>query len=140
MEQYPQLIKGNQHTDHRGTVSFVNNFDMEVVRRFYRINHPDTSIIRGWRGHRIEQRWFYVNKGVFKIKIIKIDDWEKPDPGLTQVVYILNADDNCVLHVPKGYATSMQALQPGSDLTIFADYYIENASEDDYLFPIDYFG
>nr|WP_294794085.1 WxcM-like domain-containing protein [uncultured Mucilaginibacter sp.] len=138
MQSIPQLIKCKQHTDHRGRVSFVNDFDMLPVRRFYRIRHPDTSIIRGWRGHKVERRWFYVNNGAFKINVIKPDDWETPDKNLRSETYIIEAD-SAVLSVPGGYATSMQALEPNSDMLVFADNTIDNAANDDYVFPLDYF-
>ncbi len=138
METGPQLIKGNKHTDHRGSISFVNDFDMMQVRRFYRIQHPDTAIIRGWRGHKIERRWFYVNCGVFKINIIKPNDWENPDKNITPETFILDPNSG-ILSVPNGYATSIQALQPDSDLLVFADHTISEAMHDDYVFPIDYF-
>lgn len=138
MEQKPSLITGDSYTNHQGKLSFINDFDMAPVKRVYRINHRDTAIIRGWRAHRVEQRWFYASYGSFKINIIKIDDWNRPANDLEQTVYILNADDNRVLHIPKGYATAIQALQPHSELTIFADSYIEDAKNDDHLFPLDY--
>lgn len=138
MESIPQLIKCNKHTDQRGSISFANDFDMLPVRRFYRLQHPDTAVIRGWRGHKVEQRWFYVNYGAFKINVIKPDNWETPDKNLKAETFILNAD-TAVLNVPNGYATSIQALEPESDMIVFADSTIDSAANDDYVFPIDYF-
>jgi len=138
MEQSPQIISGNQHTDHRGKISFVNDFDMQQVRRFYCIHHHDTTIKRGWRAHRIEQRWFYVTNGSFEVKVVKINNWHKPDAGTIPVIFILTTN-NKVLHVPKGFGTCIQALQANSDMIVFADSYINEGSKDDYLFPVDYF-
>ncbi len=56
----PLSIKGGRHIDERGTLTFFNNFDMSPVKRFYVIDHPDTTIVRAWQGHKVEQKWFYV--------------------------------------------------------------------------------
>jgi dTDP-4-dehydrorhamnose 3,5-epimerase-like enzyme len=132
-------IAGGKSSDPRGTVSFVNHFDMSPVKRFYIIENSDTEIIRGWRGHRIEQRWFTAIVGNFVIKFVKVDDWNAPSPELEVKVFTLSCDLPAVLHVPHGYASAFQALDPGSRLLVFSDYPIDQASEDDYLFPVSFF-
>ncbi|RZK01434.1 MAG: sugar epimerase, partial [Flavobacterium sp.] len=82
MEVFPQIIKGGSHTDERGTICFQNDFDMSAIKRFYVIKHLSSEVERGWRGHKIEQRWFYVVKGIFRISIVKIDDWTNPSETL----------------------------------------------------------
>jgi dTDP-4-dehydrorhamnose 3,5-epimerase len=135
-----KIIKGGSHADARGAISFVNDFAMDDVKRFYIIKHPDTTIIRGWRAHKIEQRWFYVSGGSFRIKAVKIDNWENPGKGLEQSVFDLDSRDNNVLHVPAGYATSLQALEENSEVIVFADHGVEHTTQkDNYLYPIDYF-
>lgn len=136
MEQ-PKILKGGKHTDARGTLAYFNGFDMSAIRRFYLIEHPDTEIERGWRGHKIEQRWFSVCQGSFLIKLVKIDNWTSPNSNAEQIVFIL--DDTDVLYIPKGYASYLKANEPKSKLIIFADSKIEDAGLDDFLFPIDYF-
>mgnify|MGYP003583051687 FL=1 len=134
-----KLIVGGSHTDSRGTIVFINDFDMTPVKRFYRIKHQDTKTIRGWRAHRIEQRWFHVNQGVFEVRLIAIDNWTTPNPSLPQKKITLQATDNAVLHIPAGYASAIQAKVADSELTVFADYDIDHAKNDDYLYPITYF-
>lgn len=133
------LIVGGDHTDARGTIVFINDFDMTPVKRFYRIKHQDTETIRGWRAHRIEQRWFHVNRGAFAVKLIAIDNWDTPSPSLPQKEFILKETENSVLHIPAGYASAIQAQVADSELTVFADYAIEHAKNDDYLYPLNYF-
>lgn len=138
MEKKPSMIKGGSHTDHRGTIHFVNDFDMSQVKRFYLIEHPNMEIIRAWRAHRIEQRWFSVLVGKFVIRIVKIDNWESP----TKVVSIQDvhlSSCNEVLYIPSGYGTWIQAEENNSKLLVFGDYGIEHAFNDDYLYPQDYF-
>lgn len=132
-------IIGGIAKDHRGQIRFVNDFDMSQVKRFYIITNADTELVRGWRAHRIEQRWFYVLSGAFELDLVKIDDWENASPSLPIEKRVLKAEDQQVIHVPVGYGTAFQALEEGSELLVFADYGIDNAKNDDYTWPVDYF-
>lgn len=136
----PGLIQGGQHVDHRGILTFLNDFDMSEIKRFYIIQNKDIEVVRAWRAHKIEQRWFYSVAGGFLIRVVKIDSFESPAKDLPVEEYLISADGNQVLHVPVGYATSVQAITNESKLLVFADYAIENAKFDDYLYPQDYFG
>ena len=134
-----QKIQGGIAKDHRGQIRFVNDFDMTQVKRFYIIKNADTELVRGWRAHRMEQRWFYVLSGAFAVDLVKIDNWEQPSPELDVERRVLRASDQQVLHVPVGYGTAFQALEPESELLVFADFAIDNAKNDDYTWPVDYF-
>jgi len=48
---------------------------------------------------------------------------------------IMPSEDQRVAHVPVGFGTAFQALEPGSRLLVFADYGIEHAKNDDYTYP-----
>lgn len=133
------ITQGGIAGDHRDSIRFVNDFDMTAVKRFYIIENKDTETIRGWRAHRIEQRWFYVLHGAFSMKTVKIDDWDQPSRELLVEVTIMRSEEQRVTHVPVGYGTAFQALEPGSKLLVFADYGIEHAKLDDYTYPADYF-
>lgn len=132
-------IHGGIAKDHRGQIRFINDFDMSNVKRFYIIKNTDLELIRGWRAHRIEQRWFYVLSGSFKIDIVEIDNWEQASNDLTVKTEIVKSADNRVLHLSSGYGTAFQALEEGSELLVFSDFGIENAPMDDYTYPLDYF-
>jgi len=139
MIKQADIVFGNHHVDLRGEVTFVNDFNMSQVKRFYRIKHFDIETIRGWRAHKIEQRWFHVFSGAFSVSLVKIDNWEKPSPELDQQKYVLKSTDISVLHIPAGYASSLQAINENSEMIVFADYLIENAENDNYLYPTNYF-
>lgn len=134
----PRIINGGSHSDTRGTVLFNNSFDATVIKRIYLIENNETTFVRGWQGHRIEQRWFSVLQGSFKIELIAIDDWENPSKGLKSLSFIVNAETLDVLHVPQGYVTSIQALKEGAKLLVMADYLL-GTIQDEYRFDIDYF-
>lgn len=134
-----QSILGGVAKDHRGQIRFVNDFDMLKVRRFYIIKNTDTELIRGWRGHRIEKRWFYALSGTFVVNLVGIDNWNVPNPKSPVRREILRSDEMKVLHVPEGFATAFRALEANSELLVYADYHINHAPLDDYTWPIEYF-
>ena len=134
-----KIIKGDMHTDDRGSISYINDFDLTPIKRFYLIKHHNTTIVRAWRAHKIEQRWFRVTKGSFEIKLVRINNWQNPDRNLIQECIVLTYQDNVGLHVPKGFASRIKACEENSELMVFADYQVEHAKNDNYLFPLDYF-
>ena len=134
-----KILKGDTHIDDRGSICYINCFDLTPIKRFYFIKPSNTTIVRAWRAHKIEQRWFHVTKGSFEIKLVKINNWQNPNRNLIQESIILIHRDNVVLHIPKGFASSIKACEENSELMVFADYQMEHAKNDNYLFPIDYF-
>ncbi|WP_293926420.1 WxcM-like domain-containing protein [Sphingobacterium sp. UBA6320] len=133
------FIKGGIAKDDRGQIRFVNDFDISLVKRFYIIKNVDLTLVRGWRAHRIEQRWFYILSGSFAIDIVRIDDWETASTDLPVERLFLSTNENQVLHLSAGYATAFQSLEENSELLVFSDFGIENAPYDDYTYPLDYF-
>ncbi len=133
------FIQGGASTDVRGDIKYVNDFDMSDVKRFYIIRNADEGVVRGWRAHRSEQRWFYVLSGTFVLDVVKIDDWQEASVDLPVERIILSAEGNRILHVPKGYGTSIRMVKAPAELLVFADSLIEKAQDDDYTWPIDYF-
>lgn len=138
MKVIPQIMKGNFHSDKRGVLQFNNDFNTLGVKRIYTIQNRDTAFIRGWQGHKIEQRWFSVVQGSFKIILLAIDDWASPSLNLAQHHFILNSQSMDVLHVPPGYVSSIQALEASSKLLLMSDYLLGEI-KDEYRFDSDYF-
>lgn len=134
----PKIITGNSHTDERGTLFYNNDFDALAIRRIYVIENKNTNFERAWQGHRIEQRWFSVIQGSFKIQLIKIDHWENPTKNLEKLTFVISAEKLDVLHVPKGYVSSIQSLEESSKLLAMADYMLGEI-KDEYRFEVDYF-
>ena len=138
MKVLPQLIKGKSHTDDRGVLQFNNDFNALGIKRMYSIQNRDNEFVRGWQGHKIEQRWFSAVHGSFKIFLIAIDDWATPSTDLEQHHYVLDAQSMDVLHVPAGYVSSIQALEESSKLMLLSDYLIGEIA-DEYRYDINYF-
>jgi dTDP-4-dehydrorhamnose 3,5-epimerase-like enzyme len=138
MDILPQLIKGNSHTDDRGTLQFNNNFNALGIKRMYTIQNRDTVFVRGWQGHKMEQRWFSAVQGSFKIVLIAIDDWLAPSITLEKYYFLLDSETMDILHVPAGYVSSIQAVEVTSKLLLLSDYALGEI-EDEYRFNINYF-
>ena len=134
-----KTIKGGIAEDHRGQLKYINEFDMSPVKRFYIISNANTEVVRGWRGHRVEKRWFYALKGSFVFDFVKIDDWENPTADLTVQSKTIKDVDHSILYVPNGFAFAFKALEPDSQVMVYADHGLEHAAIDDYTFPVDYF-
>jgi len=134
----PEIISGNKHSDDRGSLIYNNSFNAALVKRIYFIENRNISFVRGWQGHKIEQRWFSAVSGEFEISLIKIDNWQTPSKLLPQLKFLLDDQQFSVLHIPGGYITSIKALSDCSKLMVMSDYLL-NEIEDEYRFEIDYF-
>lgn len=134
----PTIIKGNSHTDSRGTLFFNNNFDASPIKRIYVIENNSLDFVRGWQGHKIEQRWFTVVKGSFKIQLIAIDNWDSPSKSLEIHTFVIDNQKLDVLHIPRGYVSSIQSLEEESKLLVMADYSFGEI-QDEYRFEDNYF-
>lgn len=134
----PTIISGNKHVDERGIISFNNDFNALGIKRIYLMENKDVFFIRGWQGHKIENRWFCATNGKFEVKLIKIDNWELPNQNLKSESFILTAGNMDVLMVPRGYITSIQSLETESKLLLMSDYLLGEV-KDEYRFDINYF-
>ena len=134
----PFIISGGKYQDSRGSISFVNDFKFEEVKRFYIIEHQDTSVIRAWQGHKVEKKYFYVVKGSFEIKAIKPDNWENPSKDLLAETFILNENESNILCLPQGFINGFKALEENSKLMVFSNMDNEDSGNDLIRFPLDY--
>ncbi|UZT99696.1 WxcM-like domain-containing protein [Chryseobacterium fluminis] len=136
--EIPKMISGGKYSDERGHIIFNNDFDISEIKRIYCIENTDTDFIRGWTGHKVQQRWFSAVQGSFTIKLIKIDNWEAPSKKLDISEFRVNSESLNIIYIPGGYATAIQAVESGSKLLVMSDYSFGEIV-DDYRFPIGYF-
>ena len=128
---FPTIIKGDLFEDHRGKLFSCNQFDMSLVKRMYSIENADSNYIRGWKGHKIETRWFFATKGSIIINTILISDLEKAHPLPVINTFKLNEDNLNVLEVPPGFATSIKQYSNGDRICVFSDYEIGVSDDED---------
>lgn len=132
----PRLIPGGSHSDVRGALTFNNDFDATSIKRMYTIQNADEHSIRGWQGHKIEQRWFSAINGSFKIQILSIEYFENGKFDLKPFQFELKSDNMDILHIPAGFVSSIQSLEENSKLLILADYHTGEIN-DEYRFSMD---
>jgi dTDP-4-dehydrorhamnose 3,5-epimerase len=126
------IIQGSIHTDSRGTVRFVNDFDMSKVVRMYCIE-PKTGVIRAWQGHKKETKWFYAARGSFRVQTVAMDTKCKKQ-------YSLSAAHSQVLEIPGGHYNGFEAREEGSVLMVFSDLSLEESKMDDWRESLDNIG
>ncbi|MCU7615084.1 WxcM-like domain-containing protein [Chryseobacterium sp. GMJ5] len=132
------LLEGKSHQDERGIITYNNDFDLSQIKRIYTIENHSTDFIRGWQGHKIEQRWFACMKGSFEISVIIVDDFIYPSRKVTIQKYLLKDDVLTYLHIPSGCITAIQAKEENSKLLVLADYSLGEIN-DEYRYSLDYF-
>lgn len=137
IKKNPKIIVGGTYTDHRGTLSYVNDFDLTSIKRFYTITHPDKNIVRAWQGHQEEHKYFHVIRGSFVVAWVEIDNFENPSPNLKAQYEILKTSENNVLSVPPGYANGLKAIEPNSQIMVFSDYALNESLDDKIRFDED---
>ncbi|OXA71482.1 hypothetical protein B0A67_11835 [Flavobacterium aquidurense] len=134
----PKIIQGGNFSDHRGTISYVNDFKFTDIERFYIISNSEENPIRAWHGHKLDAKNFYCLSGSFKIHFIKIDNWENPAKDLRVETIFISDIDSKILHIPAGYANAIESLEKDSKLISFSTLPIVNVGDDDIRYPLDY--
>ncbi|MCD9575256.1 WxcM-like domain-containing protein [Flavobacterium soyae] len=134
----PKIIQGGNFSDHRGTISYVNDFCFKDIERFYIISNSDENPIRAWQGHKLDAKNFYCVSGSFKIHFVKIDNWENPSKDLPIETIVVSESDSKIVHIPAGYANAVQSLETNSKLISFSTLPLTNVKEDDARYPSDY--
>ena len=129
-----KIIEGEIFQDYRGQISSLNNFRFEGVRRAYIIHHPDVSVVRGWHAHQHERKWFYCLCGKFSVALVKIDDWENPDPALTAEIFHLDECTSRLVCVPAGYANCLKATTSNAIMLVLSDKTLEEAADDSWRY------
>jgi dTDP-4-dehydrorhamnose 3,5-epimerase len=118
---------------------------MSAIKRLYEITNdhlPVTSYqspvtvyqIRAWQGHKIEEKYFFVNQGSFLIAAVKIDNWQNPSPNLKPETFVLNTKKPQILYIPAGYANGIKPLENNSQLTVYSTVSLEESINDDYRY------
>ena len=133
-----KIIQGGNFSDHRGTLSYVNDFSFKDIERFYIISNSDTHPLRAWQGHKLDAKNFYCLSGSFRIHYVKIDNWENPSKDLTIETVTLTESESKMLHIPAGYANAIESLGPDSKLISFSTLPLSNVSEDDVRYDANY--
>lgn len=134
----PKIIQGGDFSDHRGTISYVNDFKFTDIERFYIISNSEENPIRAWQGHKLDNKNFYCLTGSFNIHFIKIDNWENPSKDLAIETVFISESESKIVHIPAGYANAIESLENDSKLISFSTLALANVGDDDIRYPSDY--
>lgn len=125
-----KLIKGGKNQDARGQIFHVNDFDVSLVKRIYIIENKTIFQNRGWKGHKIENRWFFCSKGSIEIRVASINSLETKK-NIYGEKFILGENNLDILFVPKGFATLIRQVQSESRIVAMSDYFLGVSNDED---------
>lgn len=135
-----KIVRGEVFEDSRGRISSLNDFRFDGVGRVYFIRNADTSVLRGWHGHKLEQKWFYCVKGRFTIGLVEIDNWENPSRELKPEIHHLSDSESRIVNAPAGFASCIRAEEADSVLMVLSGKTFQEAQAvpDSYRFNQNY--
>lgn len=131
-------IEGGLVVDDRGSVSFVNGFDLSGVRRFYAVSSHRAGFVRAWHAHRKEGKYVYLARGSAVVGAVEIDDWEHPSKDLPVERHVLSAAQPAVLFIPPGFANGFMTLTDDALVLFFSTSSVEESRADDVRYGAQY--
>lgn len=134
----PRLTQGDIAVDDRGSVSFVNDFHFEGVKRSYLVTNHRAGFVRAWHAHRNESKYITLVQGAAVVAAVSIDNWETPDGKAKVHRYVLSAAKPAVLYIPAGYANGLMSLTDDARLMIFSTSTVEESRGDDVRYDARY--
>ncbi len=137
-DQSPHLIEGGLSVDERGTVTFVNDFQFEGVKRFYTVANHERGFVRGWHGHRYEAKYVTVLRGAALIGVVELENWETPAREAVVQRFVLSATQPSILYIPPGYANSSRTLTDEALLMYFSTATLAESQADHLRYDPDY--
>ena len=130
----PFIINGDLSADDRGELMFVNQFNMDMVKRFYVVSNHKQGFIRAWHAHKIESKYVFIVNGTALITTVKIDDWDNPSSDLTVEKFVLTAKKPSILYIPSGYANGFKTLSTETKIIFFSTSTLKDSIDDDYRY------
>jgi dTDP-4-dehydrorhamnose 3,5-epimerase len=108
-----KIINGGISIDDRGSVSFVNDFNFENVKRFYQVSNHSKNFIRAWHGHKKEGKYVFVSTGTAIIGVVNMETEE-----ITKVV--LSSKLPKILWIPSGNYNGFKTLEDNTTVLFFS--------------------
>ena len=140
------LFIGGQAVDDRGTVSFVNDFDFNNVKRFYQVENHRRGFIRAWHGHKKEGKYVYVPSGTALVGAVPMPDyWYNDEVGAEVEVskkewpktFILSSKLPKVLYIPPDHCNGFMNLEENTIVQFLSTSTLEESLGDDKRFDYD---
>jgi dTDP-4-dehydrorhamnose 3,5-epimerase len=134
----PSVFQGNKIFDDRGSLGFINGFDVSEFKRFYLIENHSVNFIRAWHGHLKETKAIIMVKGEALVCAVELDSTTNPSKNSEVTRIVLSATSPSALYIPAGYANGFMTLSTDAKLLVFSSTTVEESQGDDYRFAYDY--
>jgi dTDP-4-dehydrorhamnose 3,5-epimerase len=134
----PTLIKGGRATDDRGSLGFINGFNLAEFKRFYTVENHEAGFVRAWHGHVNEAKAILVLRGSALICAVKMTETENPSKEQPVTRVVLTASNTSAFLVPAGFANGFKTLTSDALILVFSSTSLDESSQDDFRFPYDY--
>lgn len=120
-----ELIQGGLAVDDRGSVTFVNDFNFEGVKRFYQVENHQRGFIRAWHGHKKEGKYVYVVQGTALVGVVNM---------ITEEVskFVLSSKSPKILWIPAGNYNGFKSLEENTKIIFFSTATIDESLGDDF--------
>jgi len=125
-----KILNGGKAVDDRGSVSFVNDFDFNDVKRFYQVENHDINFIRAWHGHKKEGKYVYVANGTALVGAVNMETDEIQK-------FVLSSISPKILWIPPGYANGFKNLENNTIIQFFSTSTLDESMGDDIRFDYD---
>ena len=122
----PIIMAGGMAVDDRGSLSFVQHFDFDGVKRFYQVSNHKRGFVRAWHGHKKEAKYVYACRGTAMVGLVKMGEEDA-----TPSTFILSSNKPEVLFIPPGYYNGFQTLEEGTSLMFFSTATLGESMNDD---------
>ena len=126
-----KYFTGGLAVDDRGSVSFVNDFNFNNVKRFYTVENHKRDFTRAWHAHKKEAKYVMVIKGSAIVGAVKIDDWDNPSKTTEVNRFILSEKNPSILYIPNGFANGFKSLTDDTKIVFFSTSTLEDSLGDD---------
>jgi dTDP-4-dehydrorhamnose 3,5-epimerase len=134
----PTIFNGGHSVDDRGILSFFNEIDLSLWKRFYIVSNHQTGFIRAWHGHKNEHKMVIPLAGTSLVSAVKIDNWENPSVDEIPEKFILSYQTPRTLFIPSGFANGFKTLTLDAKLLFLSSSTLQESNSDDFRFAWDY--
>jgi dTDP-4-dehydrorhamnose 3,5-epimerase len=131
-------IPGGKAFDDRGSLSFINDLDISIFKRFYIVQNHTQGFVRAWHGHKKEAKAVVVVAGAALVAAVKIDNWDKPSKDLEVQRAVLSAEKPGALLIPAGHANGFMTLTEGAKVMFLSTSTLDESVGDDFRFDANY--
>ena len=123
-------IPGGKAFDDRGSLTFINDLDLTMFKRFYIVENHSKGFVRAWHGHKKEAKAVVVVSGSALVAAVKVDNWDSPSKDLKVERVVLSAEKPTALLIPAGYANGFMTLTESAKVMFLSTSSLEESAGD----------